>query len=413
MVTGPGLEKFLNLASQRRIPLWNIKRLQGDVLIVSTRVGGFRQLHPLVRKTGCKIKIKRKAGFPFLGAQLRRRWALCLGALLCLVAACLLTGQVWFIQLVGCPQRLEKEVKTQLASAGLSIGANKGQLDPNQIAEKLLTQNEALAWAGVEFHGTLARVRVVPKLIAKEKEQGPCHLVATRDAELIHLIVYSGQGLAQAGEMVKKGQILVTGQVLYKPDEANPLVRDTGREFTEPTVKNVRASAFAEGRFWLEGYGEASGRQMQKQLKRTLLVREYYLGKVRIWKRSLAPKTGFARIEREESAKRYPLKLRIVESYGITELKRKRLTAEETARQQALSQVRQQLGAKDKIEKLKPIVLREGELVRVKILAECRGPVAVEKPFTPGQWEGEHRIEHEPDPTNRTESGAKSLRPPR
>ena len=164
MVTGPGLEKFLNLASQRSIPLWNIKRLQGDVLIVTTRVGGFRQLHPLVRRTGCRVKIKRKAGLPFFLAQLRRRWALCAGALLCLAAAYMLAGQIWFIQL-DCPGKLQADVKKELARAGLVIGADKDKLDPNEIAEKLLAASDKLAWVGVEFHGTMARVRVVPKIM--------------------------------------------------------------------------------------------------------------------------------------------------------------------------------------------------------------------------------------------------------
>ncbi len=410
MVTGPGLEKFLNLASQRSIPLWNIKRLQGDVLIVTTRVGGFRQLHPLVRRTGCRVKIKRKAGLPFFLAQLRRRWALCAGALLCLAAAYMLAGQIWFIQL-DCPGKLQADVKKELARAGLVIGADKDKLDPNEIAEKLLAASDKLAWVGVEFHGTMARVRVVPKIMPQQGDTRPCHLVATRDAELIHLIVYEGQGMVEAGEMVKKGQLLVSGCVFYKPDETNPLVRDTGREFAEPQVEFVRASAFVEGRFWLEGYGEAAQGQVDKQVKRTVLERHYYLGSVRIWKKTFAKATPQMKIERNERYLYQPLKLRIVERYGILEQQQKELTAEEVARQLALSQVRQQLGSRDKIEKIKPIILREGNLVRVKILAECRGPVAVEKPFQPGEGEGEYSIGQEPDPTNRTESGTEPLRP--
>ena len=75
------------------------------------------------------------------------------------------------------------------------------------------------------------------------------------------------------------------------------------------------------------------------------------------------------------------------------EQQQKELTAEEVARQLALSQVRQQLGSRDKIEKIKPIILREGNLVRVKILAECRGPVAVEKPFQPGKGRENIRLD--------------------
>lgn len=413
MVTGPGLEKFLNLASQRRIPLWNIRRLREDVLIASTRVGGLKKLRPLVRRCGARIKIKRKAGFPFLVAHLRSRWAWSLGAAMCVVTVCLLAGQIWFIQLVGCPKNLQQTVKKQLAAAGLVIGAPKSQLDPNQIAQKVVDTTEVLAWVGVEFHGTLAKVRVVPKVLAKKPKFGSCHLVATRDAEIIHLIVYNGQGMVQPGELVKKGQIIVSGQVFYQPDEANPLVRDTGREFVEPKVENVQASAFVEGRFWLEGYGEATGQQVQRtKIRTTILSREYYLGKFRIWHKSLGKATGSMRIERKERIVYQPIKLKVIEKHGIIEREQK-LDAQKLAYQKAQSQVRRQLGPGDKIENIKPIVLREGQLVRVKILAECRGPVAVEKPFQPEVGEGENKFEQERGPGNRAEPSAKPLRPTR
>ena len=412
MVTGPGLEKFLNLTSQRRIPLWNIKRLREDVLIASLRVGGFRHLRPLLGKCGCRVKIKRKVGLPFFCAHLRRRWALCAGALLCLVAACLLAGQIWFIQLVGCPGHLERTVRRQLAAAGLVIGAQRSQLDPNQIAERIVARTEALAWAGVEFHGTLAKVQVVPKTMPKVPKRGPCHLTATRDAEIIHLIVYNGQGMVAPGEMVKKGQIIVSGQVSYGPDEANPLVRDTGREFVEPKVENIHASAFVEGRFWLEGYGEVHGQPVEKiQLQRKVLAREYYLGRVRLWQQNVAKKEPSMRVEGIEGILYKPLGIRVVTRWGIVE-QEKKLDPEKVAYQLAQEQIRQQLGPKEKIQYLKHIVLREGELVRVKILAECKGPVAVEKPFQPKAEEGEEKFEQERGSEDRADPGAQPLRPP-
>ena len=285
-----GWKKFLNLASQRSIPLWNIKRLQGDVLIVTTRVGGFRQLHPLVRRIGCRVKIKRKAGLPFSSLSCADAGP-CVQELYCVLLLHICwQGQIWFIQL-DCPGKLQADVKKELARAGLVIGADKDKLDPNEIAEKLLAASDKLAWVGVEFHGTMARVRVVPKIMPQQGDTRPCHLVATRDAELIHLIVYEGQGMVEAGEMVKKGQLLVSGRVFYKPDETNPGNWDTGEEFAEPQVEFVRASAFVEGRFWLEGYGEAAQGQVDKQVKRTVLERHYYLGSVRIWKKTFAKAT--------------------------------------------------------------------------------------------------------------------------
>ena len=54
----------MNLCSNKGILLWNITR-QGDAYEMCIDIKGFRQLRPIVRKTGTRAVILERYGLPF------------------------------------------------------------------------------------------------------------------------------------------------------------------------------------------------------------------------------------------------------------------------------------------------------------------------------------------------------------
>ena len=68
-VWGFSPERFMNLCSNKGILLWNITR-QGDAYEMCIDIKGFRQLRPIVRKTGTRAvhrHYRRKGGGQVLG----------------------------------------------------------------------------------------------------------------------------------------------------------------------------------------------------------------------------------------------------------------------------------------------------------------------------------------------------------
>lgn len=63
-VTGHSVERFLNACSHKGISLWGLRPSQGAYEMNIT-IHGFRQLKPIIRKTGANVVIVRRFGLPF------------------------------------------------------------------------------------------------------------------------------------------------------------------------------------------------------------------------------------------------------------------------------------------------------------------------------------------------------------
>lgn len=72
-VEGLTLEKFLNLAANSNIYIWDIKRMDYTLLEMKVSIKGFRELKKIANKGACRVYIKEKIGFPFFMNKLKKR----------------------------------------------------------------------------------------------------------------------------------------------------------------------------------------------------------------------------------------------------------------------------------------------------------------------------------------------------
>ena len=63
-VTGYSTERFLNACCHKGISLWELQPVQG-AYEMNISIQGFRQLKPIIRKTGTKVVIVKRLGLPF------------------------------------------------------------------------------------------------------------------------------------------------------------------------------------------------------------------------------------------------------------------------------------------------------------------------------------------------------------
>lgn len=70
-VIGYSAERFLNACSHKGIFLWGLKPV-GGAYEMNITIKGFRQLKPIIRKTGTKVVIVRRFGLPFFFTQISK-----------------------------------------------------------------------------------------------------------------------------------------------------------------------------------------------------------------------------------------------------------------------------------------------------------------------------------------------------
>ncbi len=224
VVEGYFLEKFVNICTRRQILLLDVKRHRNSKMTLKVSINGFRMLKPVAKKTGCRVKILKKHGLPFLINRYKSRKTFLLGAALFIMLFYIMTSFVWTIELTGNKKIESQVIVEKLASLGVRPGVFKYRVNPEKITDRIIMEVDGLSYVSIVVRGTKVKVEVaegveVPPMVPLSE---PCDIVAGKDGVIKSIIVKTGHAAVKEGETVKKGQLLVSGNVPIKNMENNP-----------------------------------------------------------------------------------------------------------------------------------------------------------------------------------------------
>ena len=221
-VKGIYAERFLNACGRKNIVLWDIKPSGGSYEMNIT-IRGFRELKPIIRKTGTKAVIVKRFGLPFFLQKYRRRKVFFVGAFLCLCLIELFSGFLWNIEIQGNLSYTDEELLEFLKSTDVQNGMLVKDIDCGQIVKDIRRQYNNIIWVSASIEGTQLLVQVKENETAPQQEEQAeeqaADLVAQQDCVITSMIVRKGVPQVAEGSVVKKGDILVSGQVPVMNDE--------------------------------------------------------------------------------------------------------------------------------------------------------------------------------------------------
>ncbi len=157
-------------------------------------------------------------GFPVILRFLIKRPGLLAGLFL-------FTGLVAYISNTVCSIELEDEgipkdeIVSLLDEVGCGIGDYIPGIDFDDVQARFLAENDEVAWIGVNMKGNHANVEV---LMSKHGEKSEykrgvyANIVASEDAQIVEIRTGSGQSNVIEGDIVKKGDLLVSGVISGK-----------------------------------------------------------------------------------------------------------------------------------------------------------------------------------------------------
>lgn len=249
-IEGLTLEKFINLAISKNIILWDITRIDYTTLSAKISIAGFKELRDVVQKVGCRVNVIEKKGYPFFINKFKYRKMLALGSVLSIILVIFLTSFIWNIDIIGNERIPDEEIINVLQSISIKEGIRKSSAKAEDISNTLLLNIQELSFANVEIRGTKMIIEVRERSSAKVevKEDVPCNIVASKRAVIEKIIVKNGKALVTEGEIVKEGQILITGAINNEDFEPPLLVHSEGSVFArtkytqiieEPIIKTV------------------------------------------------------------------------------------------------------------------------------------------------------------------------------
>ena len=242
LIIGGEPERFINLATQRNINIWNIRDLDHGVLSVEISLGSVKAVRYVAQATGCSLEIVEKRGLPITLRGFRRHKAFVFGAAFALLLL------FFFSQSIV---RVEIETEGALTDAEkaniLAISAEHQikpysfawNIDWQAAAEDILRQTDGFSWVGYEKEGVLVRILLVEKTVSVKEDDANGNIVAKADGVIREILVYKGQKKVEVNEAVQEGDILISGFV-------EPAEQGTGKSYS------VHPEGLVKGAVWYE-----------------------------------------------------------------------------------------------------------------------------------------------------------------
>lgn len=218
-ISGTSPERFINLCSNRRIYIWNLVR-DNEYYRFNLSIRNYKKLKPIFRKTRLIPKINKKHGLPFFLHRNRRRKGFFLGIIICIVLVYVMSIYIWDISILGGSKYTPEAIRKFLAENDIKAGIKKRHIDGRSIEEDIRLAYEDIGWVSAEVKGTRLIIKITETNMPSPRIEAtaPSHIVATKDAVIKEIVTRTGTPMVKPGDVVRKGDILVSGIVEVMDD---------------------------------------------------------------------------------------------------------------------------------------------------------------------------------------------------
>ncbi|MGN1081389.1 MAG: sporulation protein YqfD [Acutalibacteraceae bacterium] len=216
-ITGGFCGEFLTLCKNRGIQIFDIRQTDGG-FICKTWAKSYPSLRYAARKTGTKLRIKKKKGIRFFIYNNRFRAGLLAGAVVFFIMLGCFSGRIWDIEIIGNSSIDSEQIYRLLDEFGIRIGCKKSSIDNVNIRQDFILQMPEIAWASFNINGSVLTLEIDERTFAPDvtNDLAPCSIYADCDAVIDQIEVYKGHGETVPGSAVKKGDLLVSGVEEYE-----------------------------------------------------------------------------------------------------------------------------------------------------------------------------------------------------
>lgn len=226
-IKGNSPERFINLCSARKIQIWNIKKTEkGYEFNIS--IDDFKRLPSIAKKTKTRPYIINRMGFPFLIKQIKPRKGLWTGGILFFVLLYVLSSYIWDIQISGQYTYTKEALIKYLRTIDVYSGMAKRNLSCPEVETAIREKYTDIGWVSAELRGTKLLIKIqetnMPSLY--ETDSTPRHLVASRSGVVDSIMTRTGTPLVKKGDVVEKGDILISGIVEIYGDSGEILKKE-------------------------------------------------------------------------------------------------------------------------------------------------------------------------------------------
>lgn len=212
-IEGYYIERFINICTNKKITIWNLKRDKNVKLYFNVGIHDFKETAKIARKLKCHIKIEKKRGIPFILHRYKKRKIFAFLVVLIFVLITISSKFIWNIDIKEEEGKKLDGIFEDVVDAGLSTGMIKSKINTKEIINKVRLKRQDIAWMGIELKGTNAIVNIVkadskPDII---DETEYCSIVSDKDGIITKINAQNGTANVKVGDTVNVGTTLING----------------------------------------------------------------------------------------------------------------------------------------------------------------------------------------------------------
>lgn len=211
-VTAAAPEQVLNRLVREGVFFWDLQRPDPFTCRFSVRRRDRQRAEELAERSFGTVMEAQETGLPLLVPKLLRRKFLICALGVVAVMMTVLPGFVWCIHVEGNDKVPAEKILQELENLGVGFGTWGGDIVSQDLKNRMLNIIPELEWLTVNRSGGLATVIVRERLTADEPidRREICNLVSAEDCLITQMEVLSGHALCETGDVVQKGQVLVS-----------------------------------------------------------------------------------------------------------------------------------------------------------------------------------------------------------
>lgn len=205
-------ERFINITASNGIHIWNVVRT-GEGFSACMYMADYRNIRPLAKKAGVRLRIRQKHGLPSFISKHRGRVGVVIGSCVFILTVFIMSLFIWSIDISGLDTVSLSEMRELLRDEGLYVGSFKPSLDYQGISREIMLKKREIGWMAVNVSGSYASVEVKEESKAPEVADiySPCNVKAERDGRILSIDAYQGERVITEGSGVIEGQLIVSG----------------------------------------------------------------------------------------------------------------------------------------------------------------------------------------------------------
>ena len=237
--------KLVNVCMKSEIEYKN-PHFSDDVFIIECNVREVKKLEAACEKRAIELFEISRRGLPQIILKHKKRVGILVGALFTFVMVFFSLNVVWRIDFFGNVNTSTARLESVLSENGFSVGGYIPNLDLTYIENSVMQSCPDIAWVSVNLNGVVANVEIKEKNSRGLPKKDPADLVSVRDGKIERIEVYNGNCLVKVGDVVRAGEVLVSG--VYQKDgeeirrtraDGEVLARTVREIFVEIPFKNT------------------------------------------------------------------------------------------------------------------------------------------------------------------------------